>query len=155
MDGKQYRYKLLKTGNPDQYDKWFDAFGYCIHGKGECKYCPAYLSSPNTPLQDSRCGKGSMFEGRNPFCTAFKTCEECGIQCENLPDFAWVQTMLDKCEEAGLFECPGVDRCWKGADCGDCNYLPCRNCVGYRVREAHCSRGYYQIAWDCSHAEAS
>lgn len=134
MEDKQYRYKLLALGNPDQYDKWFEGWSYCILSEGECEHCPVYLPAP-APPKDSRCGRLRVFGiAKTPFCGAFKTCEECGLGCGPGEDIAEVtQRQLNRCEEVGLFECPGADQCWKGDDCTTCNFLPCRGCKSNRA----------------------
>jgi hypothetical protein len=149
MDKKEYLRKLRKVGTPDQFDKWFDSVCHCLLGKGGCEFCPSYLSSPR-PYIKSRCGRQlDLFDGKNPFCNAFKTCDECGIGCGRMPEFEWVQAMLDKCIEAGLFECPGADHCWKGDDCRTCTFVPCRECRLFQPHSDVCAAGWDQIPWDC------
>jgi hypothetical protein len=141
MDAKEYRRKLLAVGNPDEYDKWFDAIVYCLYGKNGCDYCSAYAENPPD------CYRENLFGGKNPFCAAFKNCEECGIDCRS--SRVWLQDMLDRCEEVGLFECSGADYCWKGDDCYTCNFVPCRECIRFQYFAMVCECGFDQTPWDC------
>ena len=147
MEDKEFLRKLRVAGTPDQFDKWFEAASYCYLGGGKCCDCPAHL--PEERPGGSRCGISRLFP-RNPFCTAFHTCTECGINCDG-SEFDWLQDMLDRCEAVGLFKCPGSDACWKGDDCYTCNFVPCRECRLFQHFAMVCEAGFDQVPWDCRH----
>ena len=95
MDNATYRSRLLAIGTPKQWDCFFEAICFCWLGNGLCRECPAY---------DGICTR----DLRYPFCEAFAFCDHCGLDCTGDRWGAelgnWVQGMLDKCEEVGLWD---------------------------------------------------
>jgi len=82
---------LLSSFTPKQIDQWIDVFAYCVFNRnGGCPDCPA-------------CVDGLCQRPKNPFCSALKDCDVCGVSCTADYNFEWFQDLVDKAEQAGVF----------------------------------------------------
>ena len=95
-DLAKFKSVLLSTSTPKQIDEWIDIFAYCVfNSNGGCQHCSVY-----DPTKDmhKRC-----LRPKNPFCSAFKDCSICGIECTVNGAFDWFERLVEKAEAAGVW----------------------------------------------------
>lgn len=97
LSAEKIKQRLRMIMSPEKWDCWFDVLVFChfsCPGQG-CSGCPAEGHNSNG---ESKC----LAIDSRAFCDAFRTCEECGLECGHLRDL--LQKALDKCEEVGLWD---------------------------------------------------